>query len=66
MEPKDDVYQRYVFESINLNLVAENTGQMIWINTLASNLLPLDVNDYDYTEYVDRTESIPAEQMSMN
>lgn len=47
---KDYVYQRYEFDQANLNLVTANTGQMIWVNTLATNLLPLDVNDYEYTE----------------
>lgn len=52
-DPKVPVYQRYDFDQINLNLVTENTGQMLWINTLGANLLPLDVNDFEYTEYVE-------------
>lgn len=38
------------FEQINLKLDTANAGQMIWVNTLAMDMLPFDVNDFEYNE----------------
>lgn len=49
-DAEDYVFQRYEFDQVDLKLETAKTDQMIWVNTLASNLLPLDANDYVYDE----------------
>lgn len=38
------------FKQVDLKLVTENAGQMSWATTLGINMLPYDVNEFEYNE----------------